>query len=1142
LAVFLGELICCFLASLAWADGTLPSYYQDPGLNPNRTTVNHNLDEYIDPFTGMLQLHHVDMVWPGNAGFDLVLGRSFNNPGPLFGSASDTQSYSHTPNIGVGWNLLIGGRALWVIEACGGAHQFIFETPDGGRQGFLATGAGDFLSTSRWRAVCIVGGVRIFDPSGTHYDLTQIISEAIPGTLSSAKFFYPTQIVDRNGNTATFRYGSIGTFTVLTSITTSDGRTLNFSYGTLPPSPQLLLGTVSTSDLTRTWTFRYYLTPAISDITGTGIAYFLSGVSPPAGADWAYQYVLPGHVGAFGIASVQYPEGGLSQYSYGQVNFNDGTGNSTVVIQKQTGNYAGEVAPTNNAWTYAYAPGSFGRNDVTTVTTPLGTMTYEHVGFSTVGGGSTWQIGMLMKRTQQDTGATSPSQVETYAWDKQQISPFPTSRGYGVNDGVTYAPVMTQHVVTRNGINYTTVYSNFDTYGNPQQIVETGQRSHTITRAYYVDANKWIIRTPANESTTGLGSILRNFDGSGNLLSENRYGVTTSYTYSSTDGTVTSRTDANGNATNYSLYYRGTPRTEQRPASVTINRSVDLAGNVTSQTDGAGNTYNYSYDGLRRLISKTPPVGAQTTIAWAGNNYRTATRGSYVETLTLDGLSNPYLGSRSGIRTAFAYDALSRKIFESLPGQVTDKPGGGVVAVGTQLARDILGRVTRSTNSDGSFRSYVDASFAKTESDELAKQKTYHYVAFGDPDKRILTGVDLPQGNNLVIGRDDLGNITSVVQGGVTRAYHYNGSFFLTAIDDPETGTTSFGRDAVGNMTSRTVGGKTTTFSYDGQNRLTKITYPSSGTVTIAYLGNGRTSSVTHPSATRTYSYDSNANLVSEVLTVGSQSFTIGYSYNANDALATVTYPRTGDVVTYRPDNLGRPTAAAPFITAVTYFDSGNPKQMTYATGVAMNYQENTRQWPSKLQAAKSGSVFAFLDKDYHYDKVGNVFQLIDNVDPTQSLQMGYDLNDQLTSVLGPWQTASMTYDSVGNLKTYAVGSTTNVYTYGSSNSGDNKLASFSGRSFAYDTYGNVTSDGKHTYQYDDASNLICVDCGGAAQIMYAYDGNNRRVSRTQNGATTYYVHASNGDLLLEYTPSKSQGIEHIYLNGKRIASKTVTM
>ena len=80
----------------------------------------------------------------------------------------------------------------------------------------------------------------------------------------------------------------------------------------------------------------------------------------------------------------------------------------------------------------------------------------------------------------------------------------------------------------------------------------------------------------------------------------------------------------------------------------------------------------------------------------------------------------------------------------------------------------------------------------------------------------------------------------------------------------------------------------------------------------------------------------------------------------------------------------------------------------------------------------------------------------------------------------------------------------------------------------------------KHTYQYDDASNLICVDCGTGTQITYAYDGNNRRVSRTQGSLTTYFVHASNGDLLLEYTPAQSKAIEHFYLNGKRIASKTV--
>ncbi len=40
----------------ASAGDTLPGFYQDPGLNPFRSTVNHNFSEHIDPFTGMLQL------------------------------------------------------------------------------------------------------------------------------------------------------------------------------------------------------------------------------------------------------------------------------------------------------------------------------------------------------------------------------------------------------------------------------------------------------------------------------------------------------------------------------------------------------------------------------------------------------------------------------------------------------------------------------------------------------------------------------------------------------------------------------------------------------------------------------------------------------------------------------------------------------------------------------------------------------------------------------------------------------------------------------------------------------------------------------------------------------------------------------
>src|SRR5579864_2949006 len=92
----------------AFADGDLPTYYQTTGMSPDRITLNQSLDEHIDPFTGKLQLHHVDLAWPGNGGFDLNIQRAFNSPAPTFGSASDTASFNLTPNIGVGWRMFIG--------------------------------------------------------------------------------------------------------------------------------------------------------------------------------------------------------------------------------------------------------------------------------------------------------------------------------------------------------------------------------------------------------------------------------------------------------------------------------------------------------------------------------------------------------------------------------------------------------------------------------------------------------------------------------------------------------------------------------------------------------------------------------------------------------------------------------------------------------------------------------------------------------------------------------------------------------------------------------------------------------------------------------------------------------------------------
>ena len=1121
--------LACGTPNAVRADGPLPGYYQDPGINPNRATVNHNVDEHIDPFTGMLQLHHTDAVLPGNGGFDLIMQRSFNSPTSTYGFASDTTSYNKTPNVGVGWSLFIGGR-LYAGTACTGSdRQMVFETPDGGRQALMSTGLGDFLSTTRWRAVCGGGGVQVYAPNGTRYDMFQIIAEAIPNTIQGASFWYPTHIEDRNGNYANFSYGTQGAYTLLNSITTSDGRTISFSYvaaGTL-----YLLDHVTTAQ--GSWYYDYEI--AFNNISGQGVAYLLRQVRPPAGAYWQYFYNACPSAGAgsCSISQMNYPEGGSINYTYALVNFNDGPYNASVVTSKTANHAIGiQGPPTDYTTQFTYAPGSAGVEDVTTVTNVLGSITYNHIGFATAGSGSAWKIGLLSSRTMKTPNGTT-LQSETFAWDKQQISPFPMNRGYGVLDPVTNAPVLTQHVISRNGSSYTTSYSNFDTYGNAQTVSETGEKSHTTTRAFYVDTTKWILNTPANESTTGIGAITRQFDANSNLLNETRYGTPTVWTYSSTDGSILSRTDANGHGTLFSGYSNGIPQVEQRPEAVTINRTVDAAGNVASQSDGAGHVYAYTYDGLRRPTGKTPPIGAPTTTVWTGSALRQSTRGAYVESLLADGVANPYMLTRAGIRSAFGHDVLSNRTVESLPGDVYDQPDGTVKVAGTVYTRDILGRPTKIANSDGTFRTLTYVGNLVSEENERNLTTTYRYAAFGDPDRKFLVGIDLPTRNNMTIGRDDLGNITSVTQGSVTRTYHYNASFFLTSIDDPETGTTTFGRDAVGNMTSRTVNGRTTAFAYDGLNRLTTITYPAGTPTTITYLGNGRTASVSNGAAARTYAYDANANLTSETLTVGAQTFTVGYTYNGNDALATMTYPRTNEVITYNPDSLGRPTSASPFIAGASYSDSGNPQQMVYASGVTMNFQENARQWPSNLAAGKGGTAPDFLGKSYFYDATGNVSGIIDAVDPSQSLAMSYDRINQLASVNGPWGSSAVSYDPVGNITSYAVGQQTGNYLYSS-----NRLASMNTQQFIYDGYGNVTSDGQHAFLYDDASNLICVDCGGANEIDYAYDGNNRRVSRTKAGVTTYYVHAANGDLLLEYTPSTGATLEHIYLRGKRIATK----
>ncbi len=732
------------------------------------------------------------------------------------------------------------------------------------------------------------------------------------------------------------------------------------------------------------------------------------------------------------------------------------------------------------------------------------------------------------------------------------ISTQPNQRPGGafIFDAQTAAALLFQRSVNRANSVFTTQFYDvnlpgygFDDYGNPTKITEigpnesTGTQTRITTLTYFIDAAKWIVRQKKDETTDTIGSIARSFDPNGNLLSENRYGVPTSYTYTA-EGDVLSKTDARSNAVAYSQYSRGIPQSETHPENVTISRNVSGAGNVLSETDGELKTTSYTYDGMNRITSIAHPVGNPVTVVW-GANTRTVTRGNFQEVTTFDAFgrrsSVVHSGGPETIAQTFAYDSIGRKVFASYPNK----------AVGTYFtysAADHLLTVLHEATATGtgatSGQGYSYNGNTVTLTNERGKDFLYTYRGWGDPGSLELMKITAPEpAASIVMQRNGLGKLTSAVQDGRTRTYGYDAHYFLTSTNDPEVGQTVLGRDAIGNMTTRTVGASAlTTFEYDGRNRLKNVLYPvGTPSVNRTYFRDDKIATVDNGTARRELTYDANKNLTQEKLVVAGQTFIASYDYDNNDALNVMTYG-SGKTVTYQPDALGRPTTAMPYITSVLHHATGQVKQMKYANGVQTDIDLNNRNWPSTQTIAKGTR---FFDTAYGYEGNGNVSSIFDAIEGTYSRSMAYDGVDRLTNVNGPWGTGLVSYDGGGNILGQSLGSTFSMgYTY---DSVTNRLLSTVGSkvyTFAYDAYGNVTGNGFTSFAYNDASQMRCARCGQGDEVGYEYDGLGLRTKVQQSGGATYFVYDANGRLLWERNPDDSIK-EYVYLAGHQVAART---
>jgi len=339
----------------------------------------------------------------------------------------------------------------------------------------------------------------------------------------------------------------------------------------------------------------------------------------------------------------------------------------------------------------------------------------------------------------------------------------------------------------------------------------------------------------------------------------------------------------------------------------------------------------------------------------------------------------------------------------------------------------------------------------------------YFYDANGNLSRvedSVASGTDPPSAT-LVTTReyDDLDRLlseTSPLPDGGTRtvAYTYFANGTRKTVTGPSAETSSYTYDGQNRLATATTAGGVTTYAYFPDDLLRSVTYPSGVTASHAYDKADRLTSLVNARGTTTvssftYGYDRNGNRLSQVEVNGGPGETTGYTYDALNRLATVTYPvdanyPAGRVVTYVLDDVGNRTRETERTTA--------------------------------------GAVLA--DKQGVFDNLNRLTTLTDLVDGSK--------------------TTTFTWDANGNQRTKTVGAVTTEYRYDCRD----KLvevvegASTPGR-FQYDFEGRrskkIGSDGVVQYVYDQTSVLAEFDGSAAPVAKYEY-GSDRLMSMARSG------------------------------------------
>ncbi|MBS1791530.1 MAG: RHS repeat protein [Acidobacteria bacterium] len=496
----------------------------------------------------------------------------------------------------------------------------------------------------------------------------------------------------------------------------------------------------------------------------------------------------------------------------------------------------------------------------------------------------------------------------------------------------------------------------------------------------------------------------------------------------------------------------------------------------------------FSYDGYGRMISETTPEGGTVTYTYTANdqvwqvsNQRSIT---VANTYNTRGLLTNISYSDSTPAVTYSYDAYGAR------SSMTD--GEGATSYTYNSYRQLQSETRTFTNLTGN--SYV-LNYTYNQGDQV---KSVNYLA--------LSGYQAgaPYTENASNG---IGMTNRTISGTVT------------------------------DMQSQAVNGVTMTLSgYQSGSTTTN----SSGAYSLSGLPNGQTYTVT-PSlsgyvfdpSSRTYQglnkNITNANFTALPAQVTLYDKTINYDYNSVGALSAI------------GTNMTSGNTANNVLNTVTFRASGALKQLNYGNGrrLTMGYDDNRNQPTSMVVDRTNNASDKVVDYAYqYYDANGNnnnrIRQITDNIDTAYTTSYQYDDYNRLTNATASAFSRGYQYDPFGNITNFN-GVTLNYATNSSGAPATNRLSTDSAsNSYTYDAAGNMTAGAGQSYTYDGANRLKEVGSGGAN--VYGYDGDGKRVKKTESGSTVYYVYSSKlGQSVMEVTASSVQRA-YVYSGNKLVA------